>query len=304
MSGVKIQKIPYGGWDNCLQISNNIVDLVVTVDVGPRVIRYGFAGQENELGEIRSELGKKGGSEWKMYGGHRLWISPESTERTYESDNVPVQWEEIENGISTAQVKGPETNITKEMQITLAPDSPEVSINHRLTNKGIQSIELSVWAITVMKPGGKEVVPQTSTDTGLLPNRSMSLWPYTRLNDRRIELGNKFIMLRQDRSIQQPLKFGISNDNGWAAYVNNNHLFVKKYSHVKNARYPDFGVSFETYTNDVMLEMETLSPLTMLGPEEHVDHLERWELFDNISVPSEDEGEIEKILKGKVPDLI
>lgn len=303
MSGVKIQKIAYGGWDNCIEISNNIVDLVVTVDVGPRVIRFGFAGHENELGQIRSEMGKTGGSEWRMYGGHRLWISPESRERTYESDNVPVKWEKIENGISTAQ-EGPETKVTKEMQITLAPDSPEVTINHRLTNKGIKSVELSVWAITVMKTGGIEIVPQTRKDTGLLPNRSITLWPYTRLDDSRIELGNKFIILRQNRTIQQPLKFGTTNDNGWAAYFNNNHLFVKKFSPVKNASYPDFGVSYETYTNDFMLEMETLSPLTVLGPKENIDHLERWELFDKIPAPSDSEEEIEKSLKGKVSEFI
>jgi len=303
MSGVKIQKIAYGGWDNCIEISNNIVDLVVTVDVGPRVIRYGFTGQENELGEIRSEMGKTRGSEWRMYGGHRLWISPESRVRTYEPDNVTVKWDEIEHGISTSQEKGSETEVAKEMQITLAPDSPEVTINHRLTNKGVKSVKLSVWAITVMKTGGTEVVPQTRTDTGLLPNRAIALWPYTRLDDSRIEPGNKFIMLRQDRSIQQPLKFGTTNDNGWAAYFNNNHLFIKKYSPVKNALYPDFGVSFETYTNDFMLEIETLSPLTVLGQGENIDHLERWELFDEIPAPTEDEEEIEKSLIGKVPDL-
>jgi len=304
MSGVVIKKIAYGGWDNCIEISNNIVDLVVTVDVGPRVIRYGFAGQENELGEIRAEMGMTGGSEWRMYGGHRLWISPESKELTYESDNVPVKWKEIGNGIRTAQEEGPETKVTKEMEITLDPDGSEVTINHRLTNKGMKSIELSAWAITIMNTGGIEIVPQTRIDTGLLPNRSITLWPYTRLDDSRIELGNKFIILRQDRSNQKPLKFGTTNDNGWAAYFNNNHLYIKKYSPVKNALYPDFGVSFETYTNDFMLEMETLSPLTELGPDENIDHLERWELFDNISVPCDNEEEIEKTLIGKVHELI
>jgi hypothetical protein len=300
MSGVKIQKIAYGGWDNCLQISNNIVDLVVTVDVGPRVIRYGFAGQENELGEIRAEMGMTGGSEWRMYGGHRLWISPESRERTYEPDNVPVKWKEIENGVSTAQEEGPETKVIKEMEITLDPDGPEVTINHRLTNKGIKSIELSAWAITIMNTGGIEIVPQTRNDTGLLPNRSIALWPYTSLDDSRIRLGNKFIILRQDRSNQKPLKFGTTNDNGWAAYFNNNHLFIKKYSPVKNATYPDFGVSYETYINDLMLEMETLSPLTMLGPGDYIDHQEKWELFDKIPEPSDNEESIEESLTGKV----
>jgi hypothetical protein len=155
-----------------------------------------------------------------------------------------------------------------------------------------------------MNTGGIEIVPQTRIDTGLMPNRSIALWPYTSLDDSRIDLGNKFIILRQDRSIRKPLKFGTTNDNGWAAYFNNDHLFIKKYSPVKNATYPDFGVSFETYTNDLMLEMETLSPLIELGPDESIDHLERWELFDQVPGLPDSEDEIEKVLTGKVSKLI
>jgi hypothetical protein len=76
------------------------------------------------------------------------------------------------------------------------------------------------------------------------------------------------------------------------ACFNDNHLFVKKYSPVINALHPDFGASFETYTNGFILGMEPLSPLTVPKPEEHIDQLERWDLFDNIPAPSEDEGEI------------
>jgi hypothetical protein len=158
----------------------------------------------------------------------------------------------------------------------------------------------SAWAITIMNTGGIEIVPQTRNDTGLLPNRSITLWPYTSLDDSRIRLGNKFIILRQDRSNQKPLKFGTTNDNGWAAYFNNNHLFIKKYSPVKNATYPDFGVSYETYINDLMLEMETLSPLTMLGYGDYIEHQEKWELFDKIPEPSDNEESIEESLTGKV----
>jgi hypothetical protein len=109
-----------------------------------------------------------------------------------------------------------------------------------------------------MAIGGKEVIPQTVRDTGLLPNRIVALWPYTNLKDPRVIFGEKYIILQQDPNIKRPLKFGTSNENGWAVYFNNNHLFVKYYTHDNNARYPDFGVSYETYTTDFMLEMESL----------------------------------------------
>jgi hypothetical protein len=300
MAKVKIQKIPYGGWKNCVQITNDLVDLIVTSDIGPRIIRYGFSGQANEFCEIESARGLTAGDQWRIYGGHRLWHSPEDEKRTYEPDNRPVQWEEFENGIITKQNIEPHTGIQKELEISLNPDNTSVKILHRLTNKGLWPVELSVWSISAMATGGKEIIPLTQRNTGLSPNRLMALWPYTELNDPRMHFGKKYIVLQQDPVIKQPVKIGISNENGWGAYFNSNHLFVKYYTHHITARYPDFGVSYETYANDFMLEMETLSPLIMIGPNSHAEHIEKWELFDNVPMPTNNETEIELLLKSRI----
>ncbi|MEW6599946.1 MAG: hypothetical protein AB1499_03160 [Nitrospirota bacterium] len=304
MQKVTVNKTAYRGWNHCIRITNGIVDLVITADVGPRVIRYGLTGKENEFCEVESTLGLTGGDEWRIYGGHRLWHSPEDRIRTYEPDNFPVEWKKIENGIHTLQATEPNTGISKEMEITLASGSTEVSILHRLTNKGKSPVELSVWSISAMAPGGKEVIPQTIKDTGLLPNRVMSLWPYSSLNDSRVYFGGKYIILRQDSQIDRPFKIGTSNEHGWAAYFNNNHLFMKHYRHIPNARYPDFGVSYETYSNNFMLEMETLSPLTLLEPSAMVQHIETWKLFDDIPSPGNDETEIEGILADMTKNIM
>ncbi len=303
MAKVQIQKTPYGGWKNCIQIKNEIVDLIITVDVGPRIIRYGFVGRENELCEIKSMMGLTGGNEWRLYGGHRLWHSPEDRIRTYEPDNEPVDWEEISNGIRTQQNVEPQSMIQKEMEISLSDNSTSVTILHRLTNKGLWPVELSVWSISAMATGGKEIIPFTQRDTGLLPNRLMALWPYTKLDDSRIYFGEKYIVLQQNPGMVHPLKIGISNEKGWAVYFNHNHLFVKYYTHHMQARYPDFGVSYETYTNNLMLEMETLSPVGLLEPDACVEHVESWSLFDKVPSPSNNEAEIEEILTGLMQAL-
>ncbi|RJR14535.1 MAG: hypothetical protein C4581_13920 [Nitrospiraceae bacterium] len=300
---VTVQGKTYARWNNCIQITNSIVDLIITTDVGPRIIRYGFSGQDNELCEVRSTLGLTGGNKWRIYGGHRLWHSPEDRTRTYVPDNSPVAWEEIRNGIKTSQDIEPTTGIWKQMEIRLSPEGTGVHILHRLTNTGVLPVELSAWSITAMAAGGKEVVPQTLKKTGLLPNRVMSLWPYTRLNDSRVCFGEKYIILQQDPKIRQRFKFGTSNEQGWAAYFNHNHLFVKYYHHYPDARYPDFGVSYETFTNSYMLEMETLSPLTLLKPSGIVEHEEKWELFDNVPMPDNNEFEIESALTGIINTL-
>ncbi|MBI4843007.1 MAG: hypothetical protein HY809_01605 [Nitrospirae bacterium] len=300
MPNVTIKKISFAGWENCVQISNGVVDLVATTDVGPRIIRYGFVGKKNELCVIKSTKGMTGGDEWRIYGGHRLWHSPEDRVRTYVPDNSPVAWHEIQDGIKLSQDVERLTGIKKEMEITLSSDSTEVHLLHRLINKGNAPVELSVWSLTAMATGGTEIIPNTGKDTGLLPNRIISLWPYSELNDPRLFLRNKYIMLRQDPAVQQPFKLGIPNEKGWAAYFNNNHLFIKHCKHREGSLYPDFGVSYETYVNDFMLEMETLSPLKSMAPGSSAEHVETWKLFDNIALPEADEEEIETLLYGKV----
>ncbi len=299
MSGSFIREIAYGGWQHCVQIGNSIVDLVVTVDVGPRIIRYGFTEKENKLCEVQSDMGLTGGNEWRIYGGHRLWHSPESRTRTYSPDNAPVTWERLSHGIKTSQETEPVSGIKKEMEIMLSPEGSRVNILHRLINRGPWPVTLSVWSITAMTPEGVEVIPLTARDTGLLPNRRIVLWPYTRMNDSRITWGDRYIIVRQDQRIRQPAKLGISNEKGWAAYFHNNHLFVKHYSHDMNARYPDYGVSYETYMNDFMVEMETLSPLSLIAPGSYREHEEQWELFDGVGAPSDNEEDITKALRKK-----
>ncbi|MDF2938011.1 MAG: hypothetical protein K0Q90_3384, partial [Paenibacillaceae bacterium] len=101
---ITVKTITYGGWGNCVEISNGIVDVVATVDLGPRIIRYGFKGQANLFKEdaeqsITNPVLYEGTEDtWHIYGGHRLWTSPEVHPRSYYPDNEPVAWCVTETG--------------------------------------------------------------------------------------------------------------------------------------------------------------------------------------------------------------
>jgi hypothetical protein len=297
MNNVKISVIPYSGWTNCIEISNGIVNAVVTTDVGPRIIRFGFCDQENEFCEYADQVGRTGGDEWNIFGGHRLWHSPEAHPRSYHPDNASVEWKEIDNGICLLQPTESWAQIQKELHFALAPDSASATVVHRLTNKGAWPIELAAWALSVMAPGGKAIVPHPKGNPkALLPNRVLTLWPYTNMNDERIYWGEKFSILSQDTSATNPFKLGLSVEDGWAAYANHGHLFVKYFSYQRGAKYPDFGASAEVYTNECMLELETLSPLVCLEPGESIEHEEQWVLLDNVKAPSCDEDVLKDII--------
>jgi len=63
------------------------------------------------------------------------------------------------------------------------------------------------------------------------------------------------------------------------AYWVDGYAFVKKFER-KKGEYPDFGCSVEAYTNPIMLELETLSPLKTLEPNSTIEHTEIWRIFD------------------------
>jgi hypothetical protein len=280
------EKVRYGGWQNCIRLSNGQIEIIVTTDVGPRVIRCGFVGGQNLFHEVKEELGKTGGSEWRPYGGHRLWHAPEQMPRTYAPDNDPVQYAWDGKTLTLTQPVEPSTGIQKQMEITLSPDGNHVKLVHRLINKNLWDIEASPWCLTVMAPGGRAIFPQEPYiphSEYLLPARALVLWHYTDMRDPRWIWGTRYIQLKQDPTVSKDdkgkQKVGMLNKQGWAAYVLNGEVFLKRYGYDPSATYPDYGCNTETFTNADMLEMETLGPLSKIPAGGSVEHVEHWFLF-------------------------
>jgi hypothetical protein len=284
-----MEKIKFAGWENCYRLSNDRIELVVTGDVGPRIIRFGFIGQENMFKEYPDQLGVTQSNEWLIFGGHRLWHAPEAKPRTYYPDVEPVLVQEIDNGLIATQKPEPTTGIQKQIQITLSPDSPEVFLTHRLINHNLWAIETAPWALSVMSVGGIAILPfpkRGQHPEFMLPTSSLAIWPYTNLSDPRWTLGYQFIMLKQEPGNKSPQKVGIFTPDGWAAYANHNALFIKQIPIQFDGLYPDMGVNFEVFTNGEMLELESLGPLEMIPSKGSIEHQEHWTLLQDVSQPN------------------
>ena len=297
-----MKRIAYKGWKNCLRLANKQIELIVTGDVGPRVIHMGLPGGQNEFYADPKALGKTGGNAWRLYGGHRLWHAPEIQPRTYAPDNDPIEFERHPGFVRTIQPVEKTTGIQKELDFALDPKRPLVRITHRLTNKNSWAIELAPWALSVMASGGTCIFPlpeRIPFPKRLLPHNHLTLWSYVDMADPRWTWGRRYILLRQDQGAKEPQKIGSSVHDGWAAYANGGRLFVKFFDWCPGAQYPDFGCNFETYTNKDMLEVETLGPLTKLEPGASVEHTERWALFKGVPEPRSDD-DVEKHVAPKV----
>lgn len=90
-----ITRIAYKGWENNICLSNGQLEVVATLDVGPRLLRFAFKDAVNVLKEFPEQLGGVHETEWQIRGGHRLWHAPEAKPRTYALDNSPVRVEEL-----------------------------------------------------------------------------------------------------------------------------------------------------------------------------------------------------------------
>lgn len=300
---VKVEKVSCLNLPNCLKLSNGQVEVVVTTDIGPRVIRYAFIGGENILAEIP---GKPGAAEWQTWGGHRLWIGPEGMPKSYGLDNSPIKHEAVgKNGIRLTQPTEPGTGIQKEMIVTLDETGPGVTILHRLTNRGKAAFELAPWGLTIMNPGGTAIVPQEpykKHEDALLPARALVLWHYSDLSDPRFKIGPKFIRLSTNSDLKEPQKIGVMNKAGWAAYARQGTVFIKRYPFREGAAYPDYGCNTEVYTAADFIEVETLGSLTTLAPGATAEHTERWSLHKDVTLGAA-EADVEKTIPPLVPQV-
>lgn len=269
----------------CVPLKNEAVELLVTQSTGPRLIRLSLAGGDNLLAELPDfTLACPGHDDFKMWGGHRLWESPEVRTRTYLPDDRPVTITAIERGLAVVQPRQ-ETGIRKSLRVTLPDESATVVVEHTLTNESDWEVELAAWAITMLRRGGVAILPHNSAlldVDGLLPNRRLNLWPYTDVTSPTIHWGNRYIFIEATPE-NKPLKIGLANPAGWLAYHLGDTLLVKQAVFRPTATYPDFGSNLECYAGPQFIELETLGPLTRLQPGESVTHRETWRLFANVT---------------------
>src|SRR5579864_367883 len=288
-AAVKIEKTQYRGWPNCYRLSNGEVELIVTTDVGPRVIRYGFVGGQNLFKEFEEQMSKHGETSWQPRGGHRVWMAPEDPVLTYAPDNSPIHAEVKGQTLELTEGVEKETGLEKQMVVKLASRGSGVEVLHKITNKGTKSREFAVWALTMMAQGGVGIAafpPRGTHEKDLAPTNPLVMWAYANFSDLRWQLTKKYLLLRQDPKNPNAQKAGLFNHETVGAYLLGSDLFMKRSAAQDARRHPDFGCSYETFTNEQFLEMETLGELSDVRPSASLEHSEHWSLHKNVKIPS------------------
>jgi hypothetical protein len=315
---VKLESVPYQGWQNNLRLTNGDAELLVTLAAGPRILSYRLQGGKNIFKEYPEQLGKSGENVWMVRGGHRLSVAPEDPKRSYAPDNRPVTYKVLDQSLGLVRLTSEADTVNgllKEMDVLLAARGSRVKVVHRIRNVGSKPVELSPWAVTVLAPGGVEIIPQPpkkphpkdpsmASAADYAPDRLIVYWPYFSFLNQGWNFGAKYITLWPSLTKQGPkygpTKVGMSHRMGWVAYLNEGDLFVKRFGFEKDKTYPDGGCNLETFANPDMLDIETLGPLVRLAPGATIEHTETWDLVSGVGSYVH-QAEIDRVVVPKIP---
>jgi hypothetical protein len=128
----------------------------------------------------------------------------------------------------------------------------------------------------------------------LPPTNPLVMWAFTDLSDPRWIFSRKYLALKQ--ATGAPQKIGHFNPHTWGAYYLKGEVFIKRYEADPSRTFPDFGCSFEMFTNENMLELETVGPLSRVLSGEWMEHTEYWSLHRNVQINSWNDAELDRVL--------
>ena len=196
------EKVKAFGWENCYRLRSGRLEMIVTADVGPRILFFGLEGGKNMLKTVENQLGRTADLDWLLYGGHRLWAAPEDPYLSYLPDNqaVLVEFDNDDAGLSfirPADVSGLERKLTilpfcRDQKIgengcengfTLADKRMKALgsfiVRNEIINRSQNVIKTASWGITSFAPGGIGYLPmEKKRSEKFQANRRLNLWDY------------------------------------------------------------------------------------------------------------------------------
>ena len=280
---VKSFEKEHKNYGRCICLEAEDIILMATLEFGPRIIYFGHKDEENILFEdIDREftLDVEGYGTWYTYGGHRLWRSPEIVPETYFPDNAKVSYT-FENNVLRLTAEPTPFGTQYSIIVKINYDG-SVDIENRIKNVSDKPLKFAPWSITGLAPGGTEYIKLNTQDTGYLPNRTIGLWPYSKINDSRFTLSDDEVVLRQDPNVPEAFKVGLNVVNGHVEYIRNNQTYIKKFEDYNpDYHYPDFACNFETYTNGKFIECEIVGDEREYLPGEDAVIKETWIIIKN-----------------------
>lgn len=265
-------------WGCVLWITHGSTEIAVALDFGIRVVHLSCIGCENLFYEQPADRSDgfvtPGG--WNLYGGHRLWLAPESDD-SYHPDNTPVRYSVSSNTILFEQDLDPLLQVRKRLSLTMNEDG-SIRVYQQIENASEKTIEGAAWGVNTLDAGGEaEICFVDKGSSEFNPSRVISLWSDTNLHDPRLHF-EKDRLLARYLPLPDYLKIGLYSAPGKAVFWNKGQRFELTFEADTFELYPDNGCNFELYMCMQFMELESLGKKTVILPDQCATHTEVWRL--------------------------
>lgn len=250
--------------------------LEIASDFGPRITSFRLGEGPEQFVSLGKETALEyPGGTFEFRGGHRLWAAPENPDVTYASD---VHDCVISEGDGVVTVTAPRDDAGLVKEITVSLDDGALVVEHRLTSSSEWGMSVAAWAITQLPMGGTAIIPFEAEDTGPSANRYLVLWPYTSIEDRRVNLCDEAIEVR---ALHGPdLKLGVGPSPGRLGYYQDGVVYIKEVEPATDRQVPDFGAVGQVYIGQGFCELESVGALTDLSDGGVALLSERWSIAE------------------------
>jgi hypothetical protein len=286
--GPAVQRVAYGGYEDCAQISNGRTRIILGHQFGGRLLAYESEGKnilyldpkeaEWNLNNIQSPRVSAGrfdvGPEYLMPRTQFIWSG---------------KWEVKVTGDLSARMTSqidPTTSIQVTRDFELDKDSSHLKIKQTVLNKGDQLVRHNYWSRTFVIHGGVAVIP-CDPHRSLIPNLYyVSQHRYLinfRPEDPAVRRVKDYLVV--DSPPEFP-KLGFDCAVGWVAYqAPNDLLFVKKWPVFPDRKYGDpgeiqFSLWYPTPNKFPACEIEPIGPLVPLKPGQKSSFTVDWWLLE------------------------
>jgi hypothetical protein len=268
---MNIRKTSFDRFTDCYECAIGDTRLVITSDIGPRIVSLEVGKSGNIF--FFDQKGTFGYQDWRIYGGTRLWLAPE-TLASYEPDNAKCTVHQNNDSITITD-EGQGKVVTKSM--TVSEVKGRFLISFKATNTSSMPLDFSLWAVTCVAPTGTVFFPWGSETPGW-EMKKILYWDSwidhsTNVRSPQYEQTRDLFLIKPNG---EEGKVGTGGQGGFIGVTTEGYTFIKKFRRDPLGRYPDDGCACECYTCKAFVELETLSPIYTIMPNASAEFEEEW----------------------------
>lgn len=269
---LSVKEITTEEFGHCVMISDKNLQIIVTIDYGPRIVSITENSEPNLIYHERDK-------EFHRCHGHKMRLTLDRPSNTLYCDNSPVMYSLLDDGIKFTQTITEPFTLEISMDIVPGNESGQLMVVHSVVNKSKEPVKLSIYTETPFRHDGFVFVPQSNITEHDKPSRILTLWDNSKWTDNRLYIGNQYVTVQGNQNLSR-LKIGSNNTAGWCGYISGINSFIKRYIHNRTALYPFCHCSTYATANDKYVSIQTSSPFYRIEPFEAARHVENW-IFPN-----------------------